>query len=452
MRAVAAACALLLGAAPAAALSSYAVEAEDAAGSSTGAAAVALGVPDYVFVGDAGLGFGGANADVFAPGESTVLRFPVPLRNIPGQIDLLVSAFVGGDGASDAALIDVATSSDGVAFTSAGSFETATGRDPSAFPPQETAFESVKHFPIEFGAADLVTHVRLTNLAGSAEGLRLDAVEGLHPATGASHAFELRVERYRLDSTGRFRIRVKNLADPDGVGIRELRIVPGPDPSRLEDTYVPLPALYGSGGSLICVEHCIADTTQTNPQPVIPFGRHAWSQDGVVEAPVGVGLEPGRQAANVRTGNPSFDTDNSASFLAGFSFHVVFTDDTEQSFSFEDDVLVDGVPGALYQKYQDFSATPPLSAPQRTDTWEFSLAPPACSNGIDDDGDGRIDFDGGASRNGGVPLADPDPPCVGKPHRNRETPNACGLGGELVLAFGIASAWRRRRPGSSRQA
>ena len=184
---------------------------------------------------------------------------------------------------------------------------------------------------------------------------------------------------------------------------------------------------------------------------MIPFGRHAWSQDGVVEAPVGIGLEPGRQAANVRTGNPSFDTDNSASFLAGFSFHVVFTDDTEQSLSFEDDVLVDGVPGALYQKYQYFSATPQISAPQRTDTWEFSLAPPACSNGIDDDGDGRIDFDGGASRNGGVPLADPDPPCVGKPHRNRETPDACGLGGELVLAFGIASAWRRRRPGSSRR-
>lgn len=451
MRATAAACALLLGATPAAALSSYAVEAEDEPGSSTGAAAVALGVPDYGCVGDAGLGFGGTNSDVFAPGESTVLRFPAPLRNVPGQADLLVSAFVGGAGASDAALVGVEVSSDGVAFTSAGSFDTATGRDPAAFPPQETDFASVKHFAIEFGAADLVTHVRLTNLAGTAEGLRLDAVEGLHPATGASHAFELRVDRYRLDSTGRFRVRVKNLANPGGAGIRELRIEPGPDPSRLEDTYVPLPALHGSGGALICVEHCIMDTTQTNPQPVIPFGRHVWSLDGVVEAPAGAGLAPGRQAANVRTGSPSFDTDDTASFLAGFTFHVVFTDDSEQSLSFEDDVVAGGVPGALHQKYQYFSAAPQISGPQRTDTYEFSLALPACSNGLDDDGDGRIDFDGGASWNGGVPVAEPDPPCTDKPNRNRETPNAsCGLGAELAIALGVAFAWRRRS-GSARR-
>lgn len=447
-------CALLLSAAsaPATALSSYAVGAQDAVGSSTGAAAVALGVPDYAFVNDAGLGYGATNADVFAPGESTVLRFPVALRNIPGQADLLVSAFVGGVGASDTALVEVAVSSDGITFTGVGSFDTATGRDPFVFPPQETPFASVKHFPLEFGAADLVTYVRVTNLAGSADGLRLDAVEGLHPATGASHGFELRVDRYRLAETGRFRLRVKNLADPGGRGIRELHIERGPDPSRLEDTQFSLPALYGSGGSLRCVEHCIADTTQTNPQPVIPYSRHAWSLDGISEAPPGIGLGPGRQAANVRTGNPSFDTDNSPSFLAGFWFHIVFTDGTEQSLSFDDDILVDGTPGALHQKYQYFSETPQISEPQRTDTYEFTFVPPACSNGIDDDGDGRIDFDGGASHNGGVALTDPDPPCVDKPNRNRETANACGLGAELALVLGAATAWRRRRTARARPA
>jgi hypothetical protein len=366
---------LLFAASPAAALSSYAVEAVDEPGSSTGAAAVALGVPDYHFVNDAALAYGGTNADVFAPGEATVLRFPVPLRNVPGQVDLLVSAFVGGAGATDDALVDVEVSSDGTNFTSAGSFATATGRDGFVFPPQEVDFESVKHFPIEFGAADLVSHVRLTNAMGTDEGLRLDAVEGLHPALGASHAFELRVDRYRQENTGRFRLRIKNLADLGGVAIRELRIERGPDPIRFEDTQISLPALYGSGGALICVENCNAD----NAPVVIPFSRHAWSLDGVTEAPVGEGLEPGRQVANVRNANPSFDTDNALTFLEGFSFHVVFTDDTEESLDFATDIVAGGVPGALYQKYQYFDANPIVNGPLRTDTYEFSVPEPGAA-------------------------------------------------------------------------
>lgn len=141
LRAGALACVLLLGAEPAAALTSYAVEALDAPGSSTGAAAVALGVPDCHFVNDAGLSYGGTNADVFAPGEATVLRFPVPLRNAAGQVDLLVSAFVGGTGATDNAQVNVEVSSNGTSFTSAGSFQTQTGRDPFVFGPSEAPFE-----------------------------------------------------------------------------------------------------------------------------------------------------------------------------------------------------------------------------------------------------------------------------------------------------------------------
>lgn len=372
LRTSGAVCALLLHATPAAALTSYAVEATDAQGASTGAAAVALGVPDYHFVNDAGLAYGGTSVDVFDPSESTVLRFAAPLHNIPGQADLLISAFVGGAGATDDALVDVAVSSDGVVFTSAGSVQTSTGRDPFVFPPQEVGFESVKHFPIEFGAADLVTHVRITNVASTSEGFRLDAVEGLYPASGASHAFELRIDRFRQADTGRFRLRIKNLADPGGVAIRELRIEKGPDPIRLEDTQISVPRLYASGGALICVENCNAD----NAPDVIPFSRHAWSLDGVTEAPAGLGLEPGGQVANFRNANPSFDTDNAASFLEGFSLHVVFADGTEHSMSFEDDILVDGVPGALYQKYQYFDAMPIISGPHRTDTYEFTVPEP----------------------------------------------------------------------------
>lgn len=36
---------------------------------------------------------------------------------------------------------------------------------------------------------------------------------------------------------------------------------------------------------------------------------------------------------------------------------------------------------------------------------------PSCSDGVDNDGDGAIDYDGGAARNGGVPIASPDPSC-----------------------------------------
>lgn len=47
---------------------------------------------------------------------------------------------------------------------------------------------------------------------------------------------------------------------------------------------------------------------------------------------------------------------------------------------------------------------------------------PRCQDGIDTDEDGSIDFDGGASLNGGVPLGPPDPQCAGAPWRYVERP------------------------------
>ena len=71
---------------------------------------------------------------------------------------------------------------------------------------------------------------------------------------------------------------------------------------------------------------------------------------------------------------------------------------------------------------------------------------PQCQNGSDDDGDGLVDFDGGASVNGDVPFADPDPQCT-QPFQNNEARAGCGLGAELVGAVPLL-AWlggRRRR-------
>jgi hypothetical protein len=364
---------------PALAVTSYPIAATDAAGSSTGAASVALGVPDYEFVNDVGLG--GANADVFGPGESTVLLFPAAIRNVAGQPDLLVSAFVGGTGATDSAQVQVSVSSDGTNFVNAGSFDTADGRDVTKYPFPEVAFESVKHFAIDLGAADNVTHVRLTNLASTATGLRLDAVEGLQPRTLSDHAFEIRFEKYRNDSDGRFMIRIKNTGRAGGVPVRELRI----DRSmavgvNLQDTSTslceqrhelwspldqcPFPARF------ICVENCVPDNG-----PSIEFSRHAWSTDGVSEAPAGAGLDPGRQAMNLR--NLSFDTDPPSpfNFLDGFAFTVTFADGFEHSFTFNEDVLGQMTEGALFQKYQYFSPNPTVFGPRPVYYYEFVPEP-----------------------------------------------------------------------------
>jgi hypothetical protein len=70
-----------------------------------------------------------------------------------------------------------------------------------------------------------------------------------------------------------------------------------------------------------------------------------------------------------------------------------------------------------------------------------------CQNGLDDDGDGGIDFDGGATHNGGTPLAAPDAECVGRPHRNQEIRDACGIGAELALLLPAIALFAR--PGRS---
>jgi glucose/arabinose dehydrogenase len=81
---------------------------------------------------------------------------------------------------------------------------------------------------------------------------------------------------------------------------------------------------------------------------------------------------------------------------------------------------------------------------------EGPVEDPACQNGLDDDLDGRVDFDGGVSVNG-PPGTTPDYDCVGMPHRSRER-IACGLGFEVLPLLVPSLALRRvlRRGGSPR--
>ena len=79
----------------------------------------------------------------------------------------------------------------------------------------------------------------------------------------------------------------------------------------------------------------------------------------------------------------------------------------------------------------------------------WPLEDPQCQNGLNDDGQAGIDFDGGASVNGGVPIAAPDAGCLGLSYRNTEK-TGCGLGFELApLLLGLGALRRRRnsRPG-----
>jgi hypothetical protein len=75
-----------------------------------------------------------------------------------------------------------------------------------------------------------------------------------------------------------------------------------------------------------------------------------------------------------------------------------------------------------------------------------------CQDGIDNQGDGTVDFDGGASALGGVPIAAPDPKCL-HPYLDGEVPS-CGLGVEIALAVApLMRRWGRhaaRRAGAER--
>jgi hypothetical protein len=352
-------------------LLSYPTSATDIFGV-TGASAVSLGVPDYQFINDFGLGFGGTSMDVFDVGEAVELRFPVPLRNIPTQHDLILSAFVGGGGATDNASLVMEVSSDGINFVAVAAFDTEEARDRVRDLP-ENNFEGVKHFFVDFGTEDHVTVVRLTNVAGTAEGFRLDAVEGLHPEVGSDHAFEIRFDRTRPDFVGQFFVRIKNISDVGGVPIREFRMTRSPAPgATLEDTEQKLytdtvRGIGVVGESFICVENCIQ-----NGGSLIPFSRHAWSVDGIVEAPPGVGLDPGRQAFNDRL--KSFDTD-STDYLTGMTFRVTFADGLVHDFSYDHDVTQ--VLGSLYQKYLYFDDPPAESWNRPTDYYQFVQADPA---------------------------------------------------------------------------
>jgi hypothetical protein len=238
----------------------------------------------------------------------------------------------------------------------------------------------------------------------------------------------------------------------------------------------------------MCVENCIADNG-----PGTGYSRHVWTLDGTNPAPPGAGLDPGRDAAHLRY--LDFDIDQDGLYLANFEFTITWADGYSHFFDYDGDVLGLGVQGQLFQKYEYFLSNPRVAGPLPADYYEFVRAD--CSNGLDDDGDGLVDFpadagctgpddfseleacadgvdndgdghvdfpadpgcasptsslenpqcDDGLDNDGDGEVDGNDPQCT-DPWRNRES-RRCGMGVELALLAPLLERLtrRNRRPG-----
>lgn len=71
------------------------------------------------------------------------------------------------------------------------------------------------------------------------------------------------------------------------------------------------------------------------------------------------------------------------------------------------------------------------------------LENPKCDDDLDNDGDGKIDWDGGV----GAGVIDPQ--CTGLPWKNKEAAGGCGIGAELALALPLLGLLLRRARGSA---
>ena len=86
-----------------------------------------------------------------------------------------------------------------------------------------------------------------------------------------------------------------------------------------------------------------------------------------------------------------------------------------------------------------------MTAPVGGGTFTAYYQLPECSDGIDNDGDGAVDFDGGPAHTA------PDPQCGGDRFGMSEQ-RTCGIGFELVFVLPPLLALRARRRGAGRAA
>ena len=116
------------------------------------------------------------------------------------------------------------------------------------------------------------------------------------------------------------------------------------------------------------------------------------------------------------------------------AFKILPLPDCSDGIDNDDDGRIDFDP-ATYANPGD-ETTPPSGSgdPGCRDAARITESP-ACQDGIDNDGDGKIDYDAGYSANGSPDSEGPDPQCVDRPWRTNEAASSsvCGLGVELAL-------------------
>lgn len=338
-------------------LLSYASEVKDVVGVSEADASLALGVPDYVYP-----------DGTFTAGASVVYVFSAPIDDVSGD-DLIVSAFVSGEGTESSQIGIEARASDSHSFVEIESIDTSAGRSPERNPFAD--FDHVHHFYIDFdGKVDKVTEVRITNVSG--DDLKIDALEGLHPAVSSpNHAVEIRVFRLRNDDSKRFALRFKNLSPlATGAAITGFSLEHATDPV-IDQTDRNVEARVAEG--------LFAATAETTAGPdngeVSQLTEYVWEGEGD-------GLPPGDTAAHQRHDTIDLDTLDTE-FIENITFRVTFSDGEALSID-GGTLLAEGAAGQLFALYEYPPFTVSINEPRPAYSLELAdenLVPePTCDD------------------------------------------------------------------------
>lgn len=337
-------------------LLSYANGVRDTVGISKEAVAAALGPPDYVYT-----------EGTFSRGASAVFVFPAPLDDVPGE-DLILSAFIEGEASTESTIVLVeARAAETDLFTMVAKINTGDGRvggmavsdvvgqtrgdNPLRF------FDHVHHFPIDFdGRVRKVSQVRITNLGG--DELRLDALEGVHPALrSASHVVEIRIFRLRADFGKRFGLRFKNLGGlEDGVAMSGFIIRHATDP-WIDATDDPI---VGRNGKF---EATPETTAGPSNGALTQMTEYVWNG-------VGQGLAPGDSASY--SGWKTLDLDmGGTEFFENMTIEVIFVDGVAKTMDW-DALLENGDAGLLYSLYEYPNSPVSVNGPRPTFYFEIT--------------------------------------------------------------------------------
>ncbi len=383
-------------------LFSYATGVKDVQGISEEKAAVALGPPDYLYADGS-----------FEEDSAATFTFPAPLDDRSGD-DLIISIFVIAAGSDSTEVLVEARAAPNDSFVEIGTIVTADARMAVRTNPF-AGFDHVHHFGLDFdGRVRKVTEVRLTNVSGS--DLKLDALEGIHPAIETpEHAVEIRIFRLRDDFSKRFALRLKNIG-PLGTGVALSGFsIEHATEALIDQTDKSLEA---SNGSFVATPET---TAGPDNGPTTRRTDYVWSG-------AGDGLLPGDVASHQRF--DTIDTDvPDEEFLENFTFTVAFADGTSLAADWND-IITEGRSGQLFSLYQYPPSPVSISEARPAFFFEFAseniVPEPTCTTCGEppDDQDNSGDGVGNDNGNGGQV----EPPM----------PVRCGPGAMSCLAMSFA--------------